>query len=507
MKAVKFSLFVMAALSLVLLAGCASRETKVVTPRAEARVGRVGVGVGGAEYEAKTRVGPQIVTMKLADITTTSPDEVGEGETFKSTIKVVAKENIAHVVVRMMVPDGMEYVKSTPEGTRDGSMITWKYPSMDANDSQEIEVMLKATKVGSYKPCASVDAAPQVCFVVKVVKPKISIKKTGPATAMLNDYVDYTIVVKNEGDGLAKEVVVTDTVPEGLAHDSGKSTLVFKIGDLPAKQEKRMTVKLKAVKRGEPCNVVKVETSNAGQSESEACTLVQLEDFTVEKTGMAEQYLGKKADYTITVKNVGDTTLKNVRVNDSAAQETSVVEAKDASVTTEKGATWVIDTLKPGAEETFELLLTSRVPGTHKNRVSVTAGKQTKDADADTLWKGMAAILLEVIDTDDPLQAEEETTYIIRVTNQGTKEDKNIHIWAQFPTEVIPVSTTGSEVKGTVDGLKVDYEAYPVLNPKQSITYKIQAKGKEPGDGRIKVYLQGDLLKTPVVEEESTHVY
>lgn len=507
MKAVKLSLLVTFALSLVMLAGCASRETKVVTPRAEVKVGRAAVGIGGAEYEAKTRVGPQIVTMKLADISTTSPDEVGEGETFQSTINVVAKENIAHVVVRMMVPDGMEYVKSSPEGTKSGSIVTWKYPFMDPNERQQIQVWLKATKVGSYKPCASVEAAPQVCFVVKVVKPKITIKKTGPATAMLNDYVDYTIVVKNEGNGLAKDVVVTDTVPEGLKHDSGKSTLVFKVGNLPAKQEKRMTVKLKAVKRGKPCNVAKVKTSNAGQSESEACTLVQLEDFTVEKTGMKEQYLGKKADYTITVKNVGDTTLKNVRVNDKPATVTSVVEAKDAAARTESSATWVIDTLKPGAEEKFELLLTTRTPGIHKNTVSVSAGKQTKSADADTLWKGMAAVLLEVIDTDDPLQDEEVTTYIIRVTNQGTKEDKNIHIWAQFPAEIAPVSTTGSECKGTITGLKVDFVPYPQLEPKQSITFKIQAKGKEPGDGRIKVYLQGDLLKTPVVEEESTHVY
>ncbi len=221
---------------------------------------------------------------------------------------------------------------------------------------------------------------------------------------------------------------------------------------------------------------------------------------------MAEQYLSKNADYTITVKNVGDTTLNNVKVIDTAPPETQVVEAKGAIATTSTTATWMIDSLKPDAEETLGLLLTSQTPGTHKNTVAVNANGKVKNADADTLWKGFAAVLIEVIDTDDPLQIDEVTTYIIRVTNQGTKEDKNIHIWAEFSKEVVPVSVSG-EIPGKVDGLKVDFEPYKVLEAKQSITYKILAKGAVPGDGRVKVYLKGDLLDTPVVEEESTHVY
>jgi len=64
-----------------------------------------------------------------------------------------------------------------------------------------------------------------------------------------------------------------------------------------------------------------------------------------------------------------------------------------------------------------------------------------------------------------------------------------------------------SPVKGWVQDKVVQFEPYLQLAPKQTIEYQIRAKGKEPGDGRVKVYLTSDLLRTPVVEEESTHVY
>ena len=505
MKTLKTMLISTIAVAIVILvAGCASTESSVTAPVAKVETPRAEVTVGGGQVHTGSGMQPQV--LKLVDIGSSAPEIVNEGETFANTIKVTARDSVAWVVIRMMIPDGLEYVKSEPEATPNGNILTWKYPSMDANETRAVTVHLKPVKQGSYKPCVSVEAVPQFCYVVKVVKPKITITKTGPAQAMLNEIVNYTVVVKNEGDGMAKDVIVHDTIPEGLAHESGKTKLELKLGNLGPQQEKVLTIPLKAVARGEHCNQAQVVTANAGESKDEACTLVQIEDFTVEKTGMEEQYLNKNADYTITVKNVGDTTLNSVRVTDTAAPETKVVEAPGAVAVTSTTASWVIDTLKPGAEESFELLLTSHTPGTHRNAVSVNANGKVKSDDTDTLWKGRGAVLLEVIDTDDPLQDEEETTYIIRVTNQGTAEDTNIEIWAEFPREIVPISASG-EVGGNVDGAKVVFEPYDILQPKQSITYKILAKGKEPGDGRIKVYLKTDLLETPVVEEESTHVY
>ena len=40
-----------------------------------------------------------------------------------------------------------------------------------------------------------------------------------------------------------------------------------------------------------------------------------------------------------------------------------------------------------------------------------------RSATADTLWKGQAALLIEVVDVEDPLTIKEEETYTISVKN------------------------------------------------------------------------------------------
>ena len=266
-----------------------------------------------------------------------------------------------------------------------------------------------------------------------------------------------------------------------------------------------MSVKLKAIERGKHLNLASVKTSNAGQAKDDAPIIVRLEDFEIFKTGIDKQYLGKKAGYVITVTNTGDTTL-NLQVTDNPARETTIVKAQDAIVTTKTKATWNVPALASGAAESFKVVLTSRTPGVHKNCATASTKSASKTDCHETLWEGLAAILLEVIDVEDPLQVGEKTTYIIRVTNQGTKFDKNIVVAATFPKEIKPLSTSGSS-KGKIEGSKVTFEPYVKLAAKQSVTFKIEAEGAVIGDGRVKFYLKSDLIKKPVLEEESTHVY
>ena len=441
----------------------------------------------------------------LPKISTIAPDVVNEGETFVSTIKITTQESFALVKARMRLPEGIQYVKSEPSAKKEGGLLTWTFPWMDRGETKSIKVWLKALKQGTYVPCASVQAFPRACFAVKVTKPKISITKTGPEVAALGQYVTFNIVVKNEGTGVAKDVVVVDTVPKGLAHDSGKKQLTFTIGDMEPKTTKTMSVKLKAIERGKHLNLASVKTSNAGKSKDDAPIVVKLEDFEITKKGMEKQYLGKKANYAINVKNVGDTTL-NLQIVDNAPSGTTIVKAEDAIATTSSQARWNIPSLAPGASESFKVTLTSRVPGVHKNCATVSSKTASKTACQDTLWEGFAGLLFEVIDTEDPLQIDEKTTYIIRVTNQGTKEDNNVVVKAVFPKQIKPISASG-DTKGKVEGQKVNFEVCKVLGAKKSITLKVEAQGAVVGDGRSKFYLTSDLIKKAVVEEESTHVY
>ena len=457
------------------------------------------------------------VNCGLVKLMNVGPECATKGQEFQSKICVQAQKCVGDVRVTARVPEGLEFIKSDPptrEFGRQGGRqreqmgeqrLMWLLGDMDQCETKTIDITWKMLQTGTITQCVTIVAYPRACFTVIGVQPILEITKTGPETAMLGEMCTYTITVKNTGNSVVKDVKLTDNIPEGLQHSSGSPILEATFGDMAPGEERTCTVVLKAVKRGKHCNKAVVESSNAGKKEAQACTLVQVYDLAITKTGPKERFIGKEAEYTITVKNTGDVTMESLQLVDTAPAATTIVKAESAE-TTGSTATWMIKKLEPGKQETRTITLTSTVPGTHQNSATLCSPCGSINASAETLWRGMPAILLEVVDTDDPLQKDAETIYVIRVTNQGSEEDKNISIKAVFPKEIIPISVSGA-MEGTVTGTKVELQPIPVLKPKEMIEMRIRAKGGEPGDGRVKVYLKSDLLATPVVEEESTHVY
>ena len=324
------------------------------------------------------------------------------------------------------------------------------------------------------------------------------IQKTGPETAVLGADVTYNVVVKNTGSAIARNVVITDAVPEGM---SGQPVTV-NVGDLAPNQSKTTPVTFKTTKRGKVCNTATANSSNAGKVSAEACTVVLVPGLKIEKTGTEKQILGREADYQIVVSNAGDTVLNNVVVTDTAPAETSIISAPGATISGNK-ATWTIAELKPGAKQNASIKLSSKVGGTHCNTVTATSGGLTESAKACTVWRGIAAVLLEVVDDPDPIQVGESTTYTIKVTNQGFADIHNMNIAALFDDEVTPTTTA----QGKINGNAVSFNPVAVLAAKQVVTYVIVVKGAKVGDARNKVTLTSDELKTSVEETESTTVY
>jgi uncharacterized repeat protein (TIGR01451 family) len=104
---------------------------------------------------------------------------------------------------------------------------------------------------------------------------------------------------------------------------------------------------------------------------------------------------------------------------------------------------------------------------------------------------GIAAILLEVIDLEDPIQVGKEVTYEIRVTNQGSATGSNIRLVCTLPASQQFVSGDGaSAVK--VNGQTVTMDALPSLEAKGLATWKLVVKAVAEDDARFLVELNSD---------------
>ena len=145
------------------------------------------------------------------------------------------------------------------------------------------------------------------------------------------------------------------------------------------------------------------------------------------------------------------------------------------------------------------------IPGTHANSVAVTSAEGLTDkASAATLWQGVSALLISMVDDPDPIRVSDGTTFTINVKNQGTMDDANVKLVATFEDDLDPTSASNG---ATINGKTVTFPAWPKLGAKESFTYTIKAKGIKPGDHRLKVSRTSRDIPEPTTVEESTRVY
>ena len=320
---------------------------------------------------------------------------------------------------------------------------------------------------------------------------------------MVGESADFTIVVTNTGSSVAKNVVLSDNLPATL---STSAPLTYELGDLQPGESKTVTLSAATSAKGEYCNVASANGTNVAEVSDDACIVVVKPGLTIEKTGDEAQFAGKKADYQIVVTNTGDVDLTDLVVTDTPEAPMQIVKASGATVAGNT-ATWNIASLKAGQSKSFDLVVTSR-QGTYCNNASVVDADLglTASDDACTEWKGYPAVLLEVIDTVDPLLIGDKTTYVIRVTNQGTANDYNIKVDAVVPEQLKILGVSGA-TQGTHDTNSASFVAYGTLAPKEVIEYRIDVEAAVEGDARSKFELNTKLLGTPITEIEATQVY
>ena len=457
--------------------------------------------------EEKSLNTSEAVSTPQYNLVKTVPQEASMNKPLTFNYEVHSKNKLNEVMVHEEIPEGTEYISSSPSADKQGNTLKWDLGAMSAGERKQLEMKVQPVSAGEIKSCAYMTAIPVACPITTVGLAEVAIEKIGPETTKIGEEVSYTLKVSNSGTLTAKEVEVIDYVPSGMAHSSGKNTLSYSIGELKSGEVETVTLPLKANEAGEFVNKAKVESKNAGTDKAEAPITIMEPQLAISKSGPSEQFIAKQATYEIAVENPGDLDLQNLTVTDRVPEPLILVRAPGAAVDGNV-ATWEYSKLLKGETNKETIVVTTRKAGTYTNTATVNeaANQLSDDASATTTWKGYPALLIEVIDTVDPLIDAEETSFIITVTNQGTAADRDVQISATFPKELRPVSTGGT-TSGTIDGQQVTFEPVAEIGAKEQVEFSVRVKAVGEGDARTKVQLKSDLLKKSLTEEESTQIY
>src|SRR5690606_29929412 len=125
---------------------------------------------------------------------------------------------------------------------------------------------------------------------------------------------------------------------------------------------------------------------------------------------------------------------------------------------------------------------------------SVSAESGLKDEREEVVQiEGLAAINFQLTDLKDPIEVGGETSYEIRVTNQGTKASSNVHLAAIMPAGFKPLSAEGP-VRYKIEGQRIIFEPLRQLAAKAETVFTIKAQATGVGDQRIAVQLATDEI-------------
>src|SRR5262249_15347803 len=154
--------------------------------------------------------------------------------------------------------------------------------------------------------------------------------KVMPPEVILCQDIPIQIRVSNRGSGVARNVMVTDNLPAGLATPEGKTGFTFRAGDLTTGQTKEATIVARAAKTGSYTNTANATEDGALKAEASATRVVRQPVLQVTKVCPPVRYVGRPMDFVITVQNSGDAVASNTMLTDAIPAGTSFVTADGA---------------------------------------------------------------------------------------------------------------------------------------------------------------------------------
>jgi uncharacterized repeat protein (TIGR01451 family) len=225
--------------------------------------------------------------------------------------------------------------------------------------------------------------------------------------------------------------------------------------------------------------------------------------------GPKVRYLERPATYLVTINNPGTAAAKEVQLITQLPKGLQFVSANNMGEYDpgSHSVHWSLAELPANERGTVELVALPVEAGEHTLQIATKARQGLEDrTEAHVTVDGIVALMFEVVDVESPIEIGGETTYEIRVVNQGSKVASNVQVAALMPQGMRAISGQG-ESRHTIQGERVIFAPLPQLAPKAESVFRIHAQGLRAGDQRVRVQVTSDEVQQPITKEVSTRVY
>lgn len=224
----------------------------------------------------------------------------------------------------------------------------------------------------------------------------------------------------------------------------------------------------------------------------------------IERFMPPEATAGLPTEYETVVTNLAPIALDNVTVSETIDGNFSISSTEPKISSTAGGVnSWNLGRIAANQAVTIRVKGTAKNVPSISNCTSVTYASAACAAFPVTL----PALQLAATGTLEGLVCD-ELLYKYTVTNQGTAPATNVKIEVVLPGEAEYVNATGKTATAALPGAdKLAFLPVATIATGEKVSWHIHAKGTKAGDGRLKVAMTSNELKSPVEETEATFFY
>ncbi len=434
--------------------------------------------------------------------------KLNQSVTYQIIVKNISSCPVHNVVVRNRFPAGINIQATEPKAFGDNGV--WELGTLASRQEKRIDIQLLPETKGDLACQATVTFTGASIARLRVREPKLALKVQAPDKVLMGDTVSISVTVNNPGDGTADQVKLRCQLPEGLDHPRGK-TVDFDLGSLGPNENRSVQLACLTKAAGEQ-KVDVIAVADGGLTARESANInVVMPQLDLVVNGPRLRYLDRHATYTFKVTNPGSAPASNVNITEQIPPGFKFLAASQGGRHdfSSRTVSWFIGDIGPAQSHEVSMEVVAVNTGEFKHVIVASAARGIHtEGNVVTRVEGLPALLMELVDLDDPVEVGADTAYEIRVTNTGSKTETNLQLICTVPEKMEFRGAIGAAgCRFRTQGKDVIFEPLPKLAPRADAIYRVNVRGVSPGDLRFRARITSDGLVEPVLKEESTKVY